>query len=258
MRCYLLGTLNAEEMISLDSRCLADQECRLAFWEAEAHLIEDYVRGRLSPSDKAAFQLHYMSTVRNQEHVALITAMMAKQKIERPALLSTRTTWLAAAALAVFLSGGAFALLREMRSQTAGLAGGAKPLPSQNVTPADPHFQGADTKLLAYERNKLAVMSLGDTARGDNGAAPASLAIPDGATEVTLVVPRDLALLEPKKATLFVEGATSRTAIDSPTVYVPPHSAFALAYVPSEILRPGSYQIQMEGQRSIAFKILRK
>ena len=240
MRCYLLGTLNAEEMISLDSRCLADQECRLAFWEAEAHLIEDYVRSRLSPSDKAAFQLHYMSTVRNQEHVALITAMMAKQKIERPALLSTRTTWLAAAALAVFLSGG------------------AKPLPSQNVTPADPHFQGADTKLLAYERNKLAVMSLGDTARGDNGAAPASLAIPDGATEVTLVVPRDLALLEPKKATLFVEGATSRTAIDSPTVYVPPHSAFALAYVPSEILRPGSYQIQMEGQRSIAFKILRK
>jgi hypothetical protein len=257
MRCYLLGALDAVEMISMDARCLAEQEYRLAFWEAEAHLIEDYVRNRLSAVDRAAFQRHYMSTLRNQENVSLIVGLISKQKPRTfiSPLFRGHGTWLAAAALITLFFVGWFSVSREVGKQTAQPGGAAN---QQNAGALASKLVDEEAKLRAFEQNRLAIFSVGQIARGVSGGGLAPLVIPSGASEVTLVVPRDIELPDPKKATLYTEGSTNRTAIDTPRIYVPPHSAFALAYVKSQILLPGSYQIELNGQRSFAFRISQK
>ena len=259
MRAYLLGTLDAAEVISMDTRFLADQECRLAFWEAEAHLIEDYLRNRLAGADRAAFQQNYLSTLRNQENVSLIAGLISRQEPRASVLALTQTrhrrTWLVAASLVALVLAGAFSVWREVRKQTAQSGATAQ---QRDAAALRSKLFDAQAKLRAFEQNKLAVFSVGQMVRGVSGESSAPIVIPSGASEITLLVPRDIDLPDPHKATLYAEGATSRTAIASPQLYVSPHSPFALAYIQAEILPPGNYQLAIDGQRSISFRISQK
>ncbi|HJY33685.1 MAG TPA: hypothetical protein VJ260_02475, partial [Vicinamibacterales bacterium] len=56
---YLLGTLTEEEQVQVEDRAFADGDYMSALETAEADLIDAYVRGELSQSDRRSFELQF-------------------------------------------------------------------------------------------------------------------------------------------------------------------------------------------------------
>jgi hypothetical protein len=250
MREYLLGTVNEESASAIDERCLSDREGRLAFWEAEAQLIEDYVLDRLDQPDRLAFERHYMSTARNQEHVALIAGLAtASRRSNFPTARPLPRIWLATAAIVLISAGVSSWSVWQL-----GLRMSESSRDQMVLAQRESQLREAHTQLIATARNRLAVFQVDDTRRGE---AARSITVPSGATEVTLVIPRDVGLPEPATASISREGPASRTPLDAPRVYVPKDLPFALVYIDARVLTPGTYYIQLQNQRSFRLGVSR-
>jgi hypothetical protein len=69
MVSYLLGELTGQTAEAFEQRYLADQDTFELLEAVEEELIEDYLRGALSPAERVLFERRYMSRPENQEKI---------------------------------------------------------------------------------------------------------------------------------------------------------------------------------------------
>src|SRR5215831_10260978 len=99
---YLLGKLSEEEAVQLEDRAFADAAYRGELEAAEADLIDAYVRGDLTQSDRREFERRFLTSPGRRGKVefavALARAMAEMKSPESPAVKSSYLQTLAAAA----------------------------------------------------------------------------------------------------------------------------------------------------------------
>jgi hypothetical protein len=120
---YLLGNLTEEEQVEVEDRAFADEDYLSALEDTEADLIDAYVRGELSQSDRRRFELRFLSSAERRRKVefaralATITAESAHQESRaagRRFFMSAFWGWnpvaqfAAAAAAVIAIAGGAW------------------------------------------------------------------------------------------------------------------------------------------------------
>ncbi len=57
-------------------------------WELENRLVDDYVRGRLTPPDRARFERHYQASPIHRQRVAVARKLVDEADASRPAVVS--------------------------------------------------------------------------------------------------------------------------------------------------------------------------
>src|SRR5262245_13383368 len=66
---YLLNELSEEQVIRFEERCFSDPSLFLVVSAIEDELIEEYVRGSLSPERRVRFEQHYLATAARRDRV---------------------------------------------------------------------------------------------------------------------------------------------------------------------------------------------
>src|SRR5690242_1864700 len=73
---YLLGKLTEEEQVQVEDRAFADQDYMGALDAAEADLIDNYVRGELAQTDRAAFERQFLASPQRRRKVEFALALV--------------------------------------------------------------------------------------------------------------------------------------------------------------------------------------
>ena len=81
---YLLGRVSSEEKDALEGQYLADDNQFEELVSVENDLIDSYVRGNLSPTDREAFERHFLSVPERQERLDFARALAGKLKTDAP------------------------------------------------------------------------------------------------------------------------------------------------------------------------------
>jgi hypothetical protein len=100
---YLLGDLPEEEQIRLEDRAFSDQEYMQNILDAESDLIDEYVRGGLSESERRRFERRFLVSAERQRKVEFARALAcavpeaAPEAVvdgaARPVLQNVQTSW---------------------------------------------------------------------------------------------------------------------------------------------------------------------
>ena len=72
---YLLGNLTEEEQVQVEDRAFADADYLSALEATEADLIDAYVRGELSQSDRRSFELRFLTSPERRRKVEFARAL---------------------------------------------------------------------------------------------------------------------------------------------------------------------------------------
>jgi hypothetical protein len=95
---YLLGNLSEEEQVRIEDRAFADAEYLGALEAAEADLIDAYVRGELSPSERLEFERRFLTSSHRRSKVEFardLVRVTNESKTAQNALLERRpAAWL--------------------------------------------------------------------------------------------------------------------------------------------------------------------
>jgi anti-sigma factor RsiW len=67
IRCYFLGTLDEEECQRVEECLISDRDFFEQAMIAEDELIDEYLDGRLSDSEKKRFVIHFLVTPRQRQ-----------------------------------------------------------------------------------------------------------------------------------------------------------------------------------------------
>lgn len=94
LRAYLLGRLSEAERHAVESRLFDDDDFDSRMQEAETDLLDDWARGRLSPSDAEAVQRRFP-----QEKRSLATLLARRARAVAASPKRGGRVWLAVAAL---------------------------------------------------------------------------------------------------------------------------------------------------------------
>ena len=89
MREYLLGTLGADQRSALQERILHDPQAYEDLLVVEKELIDQYVAGGLSQSEKDQFETHFLSTAERQQ--SLRFGQLLKDRINSRSVLTNKT-----------------------------------------------------------------------------------------------------------------------------------------------------------------------
>jgi hypothetical protein len=84
---YLLGNLTEEEQVQVEDRAFADADYLSALEATETDLIDAYVRGELSPSDRRSFELRFLSSPerrRKVEFARALTTIASESRTQEP------------------------------------------------------------------------------------------------------------------------------------------------------------------------------
>jgi anti-sigma-K factor RskA len=104
IRRYLLGTLSEESRRGVEERLMTEEAFLEELTLAEGELVDDYVAGRLSPDERAAFERHFLSTEERRAQLrftravgryasaAAASAKAGETDAEREAATTTSTT----------------------------------------------------------------------------------------------------------------------------------------------------------------------
>jgi hypothetical protein len=82
---YLLGDLPEERQVEVEDRAFADQEFLGALEAAEADLIDAWVRGELSPSERRAFERRFLTSPSRRNKVEFARALARVTSEAKPA-----------------------------------------------------------------------------------------------------------------------------------------------------------------------------
>jgi len=100
VRVYLLGNLAQERARKLEERLLQDDNFVEQVMLVEDEVIEDYVRGTLSPVEKSRFERHFLSTPRRRQKLMMVAslrqhamAMPGDAELEAALRASPWTSW---------------------------------------------------------------------------------------------------------------------------------------------------------------------
>ena len=181
MRRYLLGECSEGEQSTLEEAYFADPRLFDAVTKAESALVDDYVRGRLSPDVRRRFEQVYLADPRRRERVRFAEALAARLDRSgwRPSL-DAFGGWRAAAVLAaasLLIVSGILFVVESRRSPQESRAHIADPHASSTI-PAKVEKPSAAFVTLA--------LVVGPGVRGDVTGAPATLVITPETTEVRL------------------------------------------------------------------------
>ena len=72
---YLLGNLTEDEQVQVEDRAFADADYLSALEAAEADLIDTYVRGELSQSDRRSFEFRFLTSPERRRKVEFARAL---------------------------------------------------------------------------------------------------------------------------------------------------------------------------------------
>jgi hypothetical protein len=72
---YLLGNLSEEEQVQVEDRAFADADYLNSLEATEADLIDAYVRGELSPSDRRSFEFRFLTSPERRRKVEFARAL---------------------------------------------------------------------------------------------------------------------------------------------------------------------------------------
>jgi hypothetical protein len=72
---YLLGNLTDEEQVQVEDRAFTDGDYLSALEDAEADLVDAYVRGELSDSDRRSFELRFLASPERRRKVEFARAL---------------------------------------------------------------------------------------------------------------------------------------------------------------------------------------
>ena len=72
---YLLGNLSEEEQVQVEDRAFADGDYMSALEATEADLIDAYVRGQLSQSDRRSFEFRFLTSPERRRKVEFARAL---------------------------------------------------------------------------------------------------------------------------------------------------------------------------------------
>jgi hypothetical protein len=120
---YLLGNLTEEEQVEVEDRAFAEADYLSALEATEADLIDAYVRGELSQSDRRSFELRFLTSPerrRKVEFARALATITSESKTQEPRVAGRpffmRAFWAwspavqfaAAAAALICIAGGAW------------------------------------------------------------------------------------------------------------------------------------------------------
>lgn len=88
---YLLGNLPEEDQVQIEDRAFSDPEYLAAIEDAEADLIDSYVRGELAGADRRQFERMFLASARRRSKVEFARAL-APLAAEAPPL-ARRSRW---------------------------------------------------------------------------------------------------------------------------------------------------------------------
>lgn len=75
LRPWLLGLLPEQESRSVEERLITDSELYEEVFIVEEELIDDYIAGRLSADERAAFESYFMNSPERQEQFRIANAL---------------------------------------------------------------------------------------------------------------------------------------------------------------------------------------
>jgi hypothetical protein len=90
---YLLGDLSEERQVEVEDRAFADREFLDALVAAEADLIDAWVRGELSPSERRAFEQRFLTSPQRRNKVEFARALAKVTSESQPAEAPRKTFW---------------------------------------------------------------------------------------------------------------------------------------------------------------------
>jgi hypothetical protein len=146
-RRFFLGAMSDEERTAFETAFIADEATFDHVRAAEDDLVEQYVRGTMSPGDRSLFAASYLVSAANRERVDLTRAMIKtvagwseSEKVEGVSIWESITAFLVGNRLAL---GSAFAVLAVtavgwfalMRNSTNDLARVEPPSVEASATP---------------------------------------------------------------------------------------------------------------------------
>jgi len=279
LRRYLLGDLPEAARDRVEERYLVDAEAFDQLVAAENDLIDAYIRGELSDTERQAFEAGYLATPELRERVEFARALSELSALEResapfpvptpgqrlwafiPALPGVpRLAW--AAAIVVLASASLFVAERQgllagwlpalapgLRTQVAvghppasGPAGGQ----AETAPPQPPTAIGKSEELVAEE----VTLRLAPGLPRDLGAAGNTVVLPaaHGGLRLRLMLDRDD--YPSYEAQLFdAEGkpVLSRTALHVHSI----HGDMAVIWhLPARSISPGDYIVELAGRPS--------
>lgn len=241
---YVLGQLTSPELEDVEDRLLADE----AFFEqveaVEAEVCDDYVAGRLSAADHAAFDARLPGNAGLQRRVAFARALAASA----PHASRMATWWWAAAAALVLATASAMWFARDRGAPLSAIATGPSPgaatPPQITSTPAPgpPRVSPAPPAVLAT------ITLFGPVVR--DAAEMPQLSIPAGQGVVRV----EVALQEGDVFPAYRTDVTDRSGTSVFTADRLPASTAAsgrmvVTELAPERLPNGTYQISVYGVR---------
>ena len=93
---YLLGKLSEEEQVQVEDRAFADAGYRGVLEAAEADLIDGYVRGELSQSDRREFARRFLTSPQRRskvEFARVFARVAAEARASQPLVPARLSAW---------------------------------------------------------------------------------------------------------------------------------------------------------------------
>jgi len=101
---YLLGALPEEQQVEIEDRAFSDREYLASITAVENDLIDEYVRGELSATERQRFETRFLASAERRKRVEFAKALRTVVS-ESPAPEKNRTTWSWRDSLYAFLNG---------------------------------------------------------------------------------------------------------------------------------------------------------
>jgi hypothetical protein len=96
-RAYLLDALDGSEKDAVENTLFTDDAYLAAIEDAEEQLIEEYLRGTLSPNERTRFEEHFLASPRRRHNLELTRALIRiAAAMKKPEAPSRRWNWLTA------------------------------------------------------------------------------------------------------------------------------------------------------------------
>ena len=246
IRLYLLGNLPQKDLAALEERLFTDKGSYEELLVAEDELIDEYLADRLSGADRKSFESHFLIAPERQQKLRFSRAFRKYVKLNEVAYLQKGTTkserpnslveklWSAKSFPPSWAN-------NRHRVLAFSLAGALVFAASWLVF----HNRSSETTLRRHPQNIVKVALISGSTRG-NGAIQKVL-VPPGVDSVQLEI--ELARNEYKSYTeeLLTPENYNLMTTDGIRPEVTNGNGFVYFILPSQILKPGDYQVRLDG-----------
>ena len=252
---YLLGDLPEQELERVEERLLTDREFCEEVSMARTDLLDDYVGAVLNPQERQQFETYFLSTPKNVQRVEIARTLSDRlaNELERlklpdippkPFYAQHLTLIVTLAAVVVLFAG--FVIWQTIAPP--------KPGPAAKNTPAQPSILQAELDrinkgFVNSDQNAMGVVGL--TLKpilvrdlGDNR----SVKIPSNPSLIQLRLELPSDAYQNYKAILKTDEGIELAAIDSLTSQSANKSKVVLLNLPSWLMNPGNYQVELSGR----------